>query len=175
VAVGGDFHVTEEGPVADLGGDSRLRLYPRDLLRRIGTPASYWAATQGIEAFLGSISPVATHTTHFGGTAIAKPPAALQPGIPVGVALALLGPPDMWVRRSTGSYMLYREISQREWSFYVGVPPPAALLIPVPFIDSLRLSGAIDRKRASKLMLFFDERDVLVGTSSNADASGPSE
>jgi len=175
VAVGGDFHVTEEGPVAELGGDSRLRLYPRDLLRRIGTPASYWAATQGIEAFLGSISPVATRTTHFGGTAIEKPPAELQPGISVGVALALLGPPDLWVRRANGSFMLYREISQREWSFYAGVPPPAALLIPVPFIDSLRVSGAIDRKRASKLMLFFDERDVLVGTSSNVDASSPSE
>jgi len=169
VTVGGDFHVTEEGPVAELAGDSRLRMYPRDLFRRIGTPASYWAAAQGIEAFLTSISPVATRETHFGGTAAEKIPAELQPGVPVGVALALLGPPDVWVRRENGSFMLYREVSDRSWSFYIGVPPPAALLVPIPGIANARFRLVSARERASKLMLFFDEHDALVAATASAD------
>jgi hypothetical protein len=175
LTVGSDFHVTEQGPVAELGGDSRLRLYPRDLIQRLGTPASIWSLAQGIEAFLTSISPVATRETRVGRGAGEELPAELRPGVPVDVALALLGPPDVWVRRSGGSFMLYRETSLRAWSFYVGVPPPAAVLIPIPGIANLRFRFLSERERASKVMLFFDERDVLVGTSASVDASGESE
>jgi hypothetical protein len=175
VTVGSDFHVTELGPVAELGDDSRLRPFPRDLIRRTGTPASYWSLGQGIEALLTSIAPVATRETRVGRGAGERLPAELRPGVPVGVALALLGPPDLWVRRSGGSFMLYRGISQRAWSFYLGVPPPAAVLIPVPGIANLRFRYLSDRERASKVMLFFDERDVLVETSVSVEASGPSE
>jgi hypothetical protein len=175
VTVGSDFHVTEQGPVAELGGDSRLRPYPRDMIQRLGTPASIWSLAQGIEAFLTSISPVATRETRVGRGAGEQLPAELRPGVPVDVALALLGPPDLWVRRSGGSFMLYRGISQRAWSFYLGVPPPAAVLVPIPGISNLRFSYRSERDRASKLMLFFDEQDVLVGTSASVEASGRSE
>jgi hypothetical protein len=174
VAVGSNFRVTDEGPVAELGGDSRLRFYPRDLIRRIGMPSSYWSLAQGIEAFLTSISPVATRASRVGRGAGQQLPAELHPGVPVDVALALLGPPDVWVQRSGGSFMLYREISRDAWSFYLGVPPPAAVLIPVPGIANARFRYLSERERASKVMLFFDERGVLVGTSAS-DPSGQLE
>lgn len=169
LTVGGDFHVTERGPVAELGGDPRLRPYPRDLIRRLAEPASFWSLAQGIEAFVTSISPLATRQTRVGNGAGEEIPDALRPGVGVDAALSLLGPPDVWIRRSGGSFMLYREQSRRAWSFYLGVPPPAAALIPIPGIANLRFRYLSERERASKLMLFFDERDLLVGASASAD------
>jgi len=170
LTVGSDFRVTEQGPVTEVGDDARLRPYPRDLLQRLASPASFWSLAQGIEAFLTSISPVASRETHGGRGPGEDLPAELRPGVGVEDALALLGPPDVWVRRSGGSFMLYREVSRRAWSFYVGVPPPFALLIPIPGIANLRFRYISERERASKLMLFFDEENVLVGASASADA-----
>ena len=175
VAVGSDFRVTDTGPVAELGGDARLRPTPRDMVRRIALPSSYWALAQFFEFFLTSFSPVATRTTRVGRAAEETLPAELHPGAAVGEALALLGPPDVWVRRSGGSLMLYRGISERGWSFYVGVPPPVGWFIPIPGITNLRFSYRSERARASKLMLFFDERDVLVRVNASAEESGRNE
>ena len=175
VAVGSDFRVTDTGPVADLGGDARLRPTPRDMIRRMAMPSSYWALAQFFEYFVTSISPVATRTTRVGREPEATVPADLRPGAAVGEALALLGPPDVWVRRSGGSFMLYRGISESGWSIYAGVPPPVGWFIPIPGITNLRYSYRSEHERASKIMLFFDERDVLVRVSSSADESGRSE
>ena len=175
LTVGSDFHVTEQGPMAQIGDEPRLRPYPRDLIRRLASPDSFWSLAQGIEAFVTSISPLATRETRVGNGAGERIPDALRPGVGVEVALSLLGPPDVWVRRSGGSFMLYREQSRRAWSFYLGVPPPAAALVPIPGIANLRFRYVSERERASKLMLFFDERDVLVGTSASADGSEQSE
>lgn len=175
VTVGSDFRVTEQGPVADLGGDARLRPYPRDMIQRMARPASFWSLAQGIEAFLTSISPLATRATRVGREVNEGLPAELRPGVGVDVALAILGPPDVWVRRAGGSFMLFREVSRRSWSFYVGVPPPAAALIPIPGIANLRFQFESERDRASKLILFFDTRDVLVGANASADPDGRSE
>jgi len=157
--------------VADLGSDARLRPTPRDMVRRIAMPSSYWALAQFFEFFVTSFSPVATRETRVGRAAGEGLPAELRPGVPVGVAFALLGPPDVWVRRSGGSFMLYRGISERGWSLYVGVPPPVGWFIPIPGITNLRYSYRSERERATKIMLFFDEQDVLVRVSSNAEDS----
>jgi hypothetical protein len=175
VTVGTDFRVTDTGPVAELGADARLRPVPRDMIRRMAMPSSYWALAQFAEFFLTSTSPVATRQTRSGRAADAPLPAELHPGVPVGTALALLGPPDVWVRRSGGSFMLYRGISERGWSIYAGVPPPVGWFIPIPGITSLRYTYRSERERASKVMLFFDEQDVLVRVSSSAEDSGKRE
>ena len=171
VTVGSDFRVTDTGPVADLGNDARLRPVPRDMIRRMAMPNSYWSLAQFFEFALTSFSFVADRETRVGRAAVEELPAELHRGAPVGTALALLGPPDVWVRRREGSFMLYRGISDRAWSFYAGVPPPVAWFIPIPFITNLRYSFRSERERASKLMLFFDERDVLVGTSASVEDS----
>jgi len=172
VTVGSDFRVTDTGPVADLGADARLRPVPRDMIRRMAMPSSYWALAQFFEFFLTSTSPVATRTTRVGRAADAPLPAELRPGVPVGTALALLGPPDVWVRRGGGSFMLYRGISERGWSIYAGVPPPVGWFIPIPGITNLRYSYRSERERASKVMLFFDEQDVLVRVSASLEEPG---
>ena len=175
VAVGTDFHVTDTGPVADLGEDARLRPVPRDMIRRMAMPNSYWALAQFGEFFLTSFSPVATRTTRAGRAADEQVPAELAPGAPVGAALSLLGPPDVWVRRSGGSFMLYRGISERGWSLYVGVPPPVGWFVPIPGITNLRFNYRSERVRASKIMLFFDEQDALVRVSSTVEDASRSE
>jgi hypothetical protein len=171
VTVGTDFRVTDTGPVAELGENARLRPTPRDMIRRMAMPSSYWALAQFVEYFLASTSFVASRETRVGRAPGEDPPAELRPGVPVGDALALLGPPDVWVRRGDGSFMLYRGVSERGWSFYVGVPPPVGWFIPIPGITNLRYSYRSERDRASKMMLFFDEQDVLVRVSSSLEDS----
>ena len=175
VTVGSDFRVTDTGPVADLGGDARLRPTPRDMIRRMAMPSSYWALAQFFEFFLTSTSPVATRETRVGRAADEPLPVDLRPGSAVGEALALLGPPDVWVRRSGGSFMLYRGISERGWSLYAGVPPPVGWFIPIPGISNLRYSYRSERERAIKIMLFFDDQDVLVRVNSNAEDAARAE
>jgi hypothetical protein len=171
VTVGSDFRVTDTGPVAELGADARLRPTPRDMIRRMAMPNSYWALAQFAQYFLTSFSFVASREAHVGRAPLADPSAQLHPGVPVAEALARLGPPDVWVRRSDGSFMLYRGVSDRAWSFYVGVPPPVGWFIPIPGITNLRYSYRSERDRASKLMLFFDEHDVLVRASASVEDS----
>jgi len=166
--VGSDFRVTEQGPVADLAGDARLRPLPRDLLARMAAPRSFWSLAQGIQAFLASISPVASRESRTGRLALAGERPALAPGTTVSEALARLGAPDLWLRRETGSLLLYRVEQRRRLSFYLGVPPPAAALVPVPGIGNLHFRYASETERAEKLLLFFDRDDRLLGSSASA-------
>jgi hypothetical protein len=71
--------------------------------------------------------------------------------------------------------MLYRGISERGWSLYVGVPPPVGWFVPIPGITNLRFNYRSERVRASKIMLFFDEQDALVRVSSTVEDAGRSE
>src|SRR5262249_29763079 len=154
---------------------ARLRPMPRDMIRRMAMPSSYWALAQFFEFFLTSTSPIATRSTRVGRDADEPLPAELREGVPVGTALALLGPPDAWVRRSGGSFMLSRGVSERGWSISAGVPPPVGWFIPIPGITNLRYSYRSERARARKIMLFFDEHDVLVRVSSNSEETGRTE
>jgi hypothetical protein len=170
VTVGSDFRVTDTGPVADLGGDARLRPIPRDMVRRMAMPNSYWSLAQFFQFFLTSTSFLASRETSVGRTEVDERSAELRPGAPVAAALALLGPPDVWIRRGDGSFMLYRGVSERVWSFYVGVPPPVGWFVPIPGLTNLRYSYRSERERAAKLMLFFDERDLLIRASANVES-----
>lgn len=167
--VGSDFRVTDRGPIADLGGDARLRPYPRDLLDRIAAPRSFWSLVQGIEAFLTSISPVASRESRSGRPAGASGRPVLDPGTTVAEALARLGPPDLWVRRETGSLILYRAGERRRLSFYLGVPPPAAALVPVPGIANLYFRHVSESERSDKLLLFFGRDDRLLASSASGE------
>jgi len=168
-AVGSDFRVTESGPVADLGGDARLRPYPRDLLARIAAPRSFWSLGQGAFAFLASISPVASRELRSGRAAPVAAAAALAPGTALAEVLARLGAPDLWLRRDAGSLLLYRQERRRKLSFYLGVPPPAAALVPVPGVGNLHFRYASETERAQKLLLFFDREDRLLGSSASRE------
>jgi hypothetical protein len=165
--VGSEFRVTEQGPVADLDDDARLRPMPRDLLARTAAPRSFWSLAQGIQALLASFSPVTSRHTRTGSTADHAARDAIHPGMHVREALAQLGPPELWLRRPGGSLMLYRVRHRRTLSFYVGVPPPASLFIPVPGIGNLRFRYASESDRAEKLLLFFDPGDRLLGASAS--------
>ena len=167
--VGSEFRVTEQGPVADLGNDARLRPVPRDLLERVGAPHSFWSLVQGIEAFVGSVSPVTSRHSRTGRLADRNARSEIRPGMGVAEALALLGPPELWLRRETGSLMLYRVRNRRALSFYLGVPPPAAVLVPVPGIGNLHFRYVSESDRAEKLLLFFDRHDLLLGASASED------
>jgi hypothetical protein len=167
--VGSEFRVTEQGPVADLGDDARLRPYPRDLFDRVAAPHSFWALAQGIEAFVASVSPVTTRETRTGALDAAAARSALAPGTSVGDALALLGPPELWLRREGGSLLLYRAGLRRTLSFYVGIPPPAAALLPVPGVGNLYVRYAADSARSEKLLLFFDRDGRLLEASASAE------
>ena len=166
--VGSDFRVSESGPVADLGDDARLRPYPRDLFERVGAPHSFWSLAQGIQAFLASISPVTSRETR-SGELEAPPAGTLVPGLPLGEALAALGPPEVWIARETGSLLLYRAGRRRTLSFYLGVPPPAAALVPVPGIGNAYVRWRTESERAEKLLLFFDREGRLVESSESRE------
>ena len=167
--VGSDFRVTERGPVAELGGDARLRPFPRDLLQRVAAPRSFWSLVQGMEAFLASLSPVATRESRTGRLVLAGERRALAPGASVAEALASLGPPDLWLRRESGSLLFYRVEQRRRLSFYLGVPPPAAALVPVPGIGNLHFRYASETERAQKLLLFFGRDDRLLEASASEE------
>jgi hypothetical protein len=167
-AVGSEFHVTERGPVAELGDDARLRPYPRDLFERVGAPHSFWSLAQGIQAFIASISPLTSRETRSG--FLGAPPArALAPGTSLDEALARLGPPDLWVARESESLLFYRAGHRRTLAFYLGVPPPAAALIPIPGLGNLYLRWSRESERAEKLLLFFDREGRLVEASESRE------
>jgi hypothetical protein len=167
--VGTGFHVTEQGPVAELGDDARLRPVPRDLLERVGAPHSFWSLVQGMQALVASFSPLTSRDSRTGRLADHGARSAILPGIGVKEALALLGPPELWVRRESGSLMLYRVRHRRALSFYLGVPPPAAVLVPVPGIGNLHFRYVFESERAEKLLLFFDRQDLLLEASASEE------
>ena len=169
LTVGSDFRVTEEGPVANLGDDARLRPFPRDPIERLGAPRTFWSLAQGIQALLGSFSPVTSRHSKSGRLADLEARSAVRAGMGVAEALALLGPPELWLRRESGSLMLYRVRQRRTLSFYIGVPPPAAFLVPVPGVGNLHFRYVSESDRAEKLLLFFDRRGLLLGAAASEE------
>lgn len=169
LAVGSDFHVTERGPVAEMGGEPLLRPYPPDLLRRLAEPSSFYSAIHGFEAFMAGVSPVVSRETRIGRPALREGGGEPRPGTAAAEVLQRLGAPELWIRRESGSLMLYRSELHRTFSFYVGVPPVAAAFIPVPGAGNLRVRWAREQDRASKLLLFFDRDDRLEAAIAGAD------
>jgi hypothetical protein len=174
VTVGSNFHVTDTGPVADARGEPLFRPYPEDLIERLGAPHSLWSLTQGIEAAIAGFSPVVQRDASEQQLPAAEARAGLRPGLDVTEVLRRLGPPELWIRRPQESLMLYRGRDRRTWAFYLGIPPPASALLPVPGLSSLRFRYTSVDERVEKLLLFFDERDRLRAVSeSGPEVSAP--
>lgn len=174
VTVGSGFHVTDAGPVANATGEPLFRPYPEDLLDRLGAPHSLWSLTEGIEAAIAGFSPVVKRDASEQQLPAAEIRAGLRPGLDVAEVLRRLGPPELWIRRPDESLMLYRGRDRRTLAFYLGVPPPASALLPIPGLSSLRFRYTSVDERVAKLLLFFDDRDVLQAVAeSGPEVSAP--
>jgi hypothetical protein len=170
-AVGSDFRVTETGPVADAADRPLLRPYPEDLLERIAAPHSLYALTQGLEAALAGFSFVVQRESREQSLPPLAARAMTRPGVHVGEVLERLGPPELWIRRPGDSLMLYRGRSRSSLAFYLGVPPPASVFLPLPGLSNLRFRYTRGDERVEKLLLFFDDRDVLQAVAESPDGS----
>lgn len=169
VTVGSGFHVTETGPVAQAAGEPLLRPYPADLIERIGAPHSLYSLAKGLEAFVSGFSPVTSRESRAGRMPPSEARAGLAPGLDVQEVLRRLGPPALWVRRRSGSLMLYRAHERSAFSFYLGVPPLAGALIPVPGVGSLRFRYTTLDERAPGVLLFFDDGDALESVAASGE------
>ena len=158
--VGRDFRVTRQGPTAQASGETRLRPYPADFIRRLGSPSSFRALLQGLQAFAVGTS-VVVHRREAIGLPVGTD-ATLLPGATAPQVLEILGPPDVWIRREGASLMAYRQRSGRELAVNLGVPPIAAGLVPIPGIANLAFRYSVRHVEASGLVLFFDATDRLV-------------
>jgi hypothetical protein len=169
--VGRDFRVTRAGPVADASAEARLRPYPADLIRRLGSPASFRALFQGLQALAAGTSVVIDRRERSG----SRPDLDDLPGEGASVqeVFAQLGTPEVWIRRKGGSVAYYRSSSGRDRQVNVGVPPIAAALIPVPGVASLvfRLGSGVEALGGA--VLFFDDHDRLTDVAMQRDERSP--
>src|SRR5690606_6497281 len=101
--------------------------------------------TQGLEAAIAGFSFVVRRDAVDHPLPHPQARAALRPGLAAGEVLRRLGPPELWIRRSGESLMLYRGFDRSTLALYVGVPPPAGALLPVPGLANLRFRY-VDRR-----------------------------
>jgi hypothetical protein len=172
-AVGSGFHVTATGPVADARGEPRLRAYPPDMIQRLGSPSSLYAAIQGLQAIIVGFTPLLRREMEQGRLPEAEAVAGLAPGEPLRDVLRELGPPETWIRQRSSSLMYYRSAASRSTAFYLGIPPLVAALLPVPGISSLNFRYGSSVERADKLLLLFDADDRLVAVVAGAEPGAP--
>jgi hypothetical protein len=158
-AVGRGFEATHQGVSADAEGEARLRPFPRDLIRRLGSPSSLQSLTTGLEAFLLGASTFADRRTITGATP--DPSRIPTVGASVEEVVAALGPPDRWVHFAGGETMAYRSERERWTTLNIGVPPALGFLIPFPGASNLAYRRITKDKRSAGFVLFFDERRRL--------------
>lgn len=161
VTIGRDFRVTSSGPVADSSQEPRLRPYPADLIRRLGSPGSFRALFQGFEAFASGMSLVVDRRRQ--GGAFRKPANMPVEGATLQEVFEHLGPPDVWICGEETAVAYYRSRSVRDLSLNLGIPPVVAGLIPVPGVASLAFRLTSVEEDVTGIVLFFDGRDRLQG------------
>jgi hypothetical protein len=165
-AVGSDFEAGVEGFSADARDEPRLRPYPRDLIRRVGSPSSLHALTGGIEAFLLGASTFADRRAREGVT----PDVARIP--PVGssleTVLSALGPPDRRARYVGGETLAYRAERERRTILNIGIPPALGFLVPFPGASNLAYRRISKETRGEGFVLFFDAEGRLARVASGA-------
>jgi len=159
--VGEGFEATFEGMTADARSEPRFRPYPRDFIRRIGSPSSFHALTIGIEAFLLGSSTYSERDAITGST---PDPARIPPiGARADDVVTALGPPDEWVRFVGGETMAYRSERIRLTILNIGVPPALGSLIPIPGASNLAYRRIRKDTRTDGFVMFFDENRRLEG------------
>ncbi len=161
--VGRDFRVTSRGPTADVTAEARLRPYPADLIRRLGSPDSFHALLQGFEAFSAGMSFVVERREASGMPITGDAEPAM--GATEQEVLDALGPPEVWIRRTDGSLMAYRRRAARDLAVNAGIPPIAAGLIPVPGVANLAFRYSSRRAEAGGFVFLFDSAGRLVSRS----------
>ncbi len=158
-AVGSDFEATLEGVKGDAEGEARLRPFPRDLIRTLGSPSSFRKLVTGLEAFFLGASSYSDRRTSAGATPeLGRLPAV---GASAGDVLAALGPPDQWVQFAGGETMAYRSERTRWTTLNIGIPPALGFLIPIPGASSLAYRRVTEDLRSQGFVLFFDEHRRL--------------
>lgn len=175
VSVGSDFTVTDEGVVATLGNEPILRPYPLDFIRRIAQPRNFYGVHQGLQAIIKAISFVVLGETSVGKPLPADAVRKLKEGAPAGEVLRLLGSPNLWIRRSGGSVMAHRAALGSHWSFYLGMPPLADRILPIPGLNNLTFRWNSHVTRVYKTVLLFDADDRLRAWFQNDPDAEPGE
>jgi hypothetical protein len=158
-AVGRQFHATLEGVSSEAEGEPRLRPFPPDLIRRIGSPSSFHALTTGIEAFLLGASTFADRRKQSG----SLPDLTRVPplGASADEVLSALGPPDQWIRFAGGETMAYRAERERRTTLNLGIPPALGFLIPFPGASNLAYRRITKETHSEGVVLFFDGQRKL--------------
>ena len=159
-AVGSRFEATIEGVTADAASEPRFRPYPRDMIRRMGSPSSFRSLTSGVQAFLLGASTYAERRTATG----AAPASAAVPPLGAGrdEVLQAIGPPDEWVRFVGGEAMSYRADRERRTILNLGIPPALSAFVPIPAVSNLAYRRIWKESNRDGFVLLFDAGGRLV-------------
>jgi hypothetical protein len=165
-AAGSEFTVTDDGITARQESQWWFRPFPRTFIRRIGQPQSFWFAFKGIQAFFYGLSPVVMREFERG---VEPSPEALGKLKPLEAkssdVLERLGPPQLWIRRRSGSVMAYRADKGRVLAFWLGTPPFIDIF---PGASNFSFRYLYRRTKPYKTTLFFDADERLLGLASNS-------
>jgi hypothetical protein len=163
--VGEEFNVTVEGIQTKSGGEWWFRPYPRNFMARVGRPQSFWFATKGIHAFFFGLSPLVMRDSERG---VEREPVITESLQPTKTSakevLARLGPPQLWLKRKSGSLMAYRADKGEVIAFWIGTPPFIDI---IPGANNLSFRYLYRRTKPYKTVLFFDAEDRLLGVADN--------
>jgi hypothetical protein len=158
VVMGRGFRVGKRGIETDLTRTGRLRPIPPQSLQRL---RNFQSLVQGIEFAVMSLSYVVDRRVDTGRPLPAEVVSELPEGIDQQQVLSLLGVPDAWVRRATGSVMAYAAERSRDLVLALGVPPGVSDLIPIPGVAQSKLVLTWSTETPYKTILFFDPEGRL--------------
>lgn len=174
VMVGDDFVVTERGVEGRSNREQPMfRPIPPGFPRRYGEPASLVKGLRGAEAFVRGLSFLVWGESQKGAPVSPEAVAGLSVGRTSAEVLDRLGPPNLWLRRQTGSIMAYQAELGTFLAFYLGMPPLADQLVPIPGLSSLTFRYRYNVIRPYKTILFFDGDERLVAWFRNDPAKPP--
>ncbi len=166
---GRSFQVGERGISVARTGEPRLRAYPPDLGSRF----------RGVDGLIGG-----ARFAVLGQSFVAHQ--VVRTGTPVeeddldrlvigetrpGEAAAILGPPNLWLRRPAGDLMGWGDARRRHVLIRIG-PGAASQFIPVPFIGNLTLNLGFGAGAPGRVTLIFSPKGVLTTV---VDSRGLSE
>lgn len=165
LAVGGEFRLSRQGPVADDTGAHPFRIFPQDPLRRLFSLPR--VMLQGFTFYLGFLFRyVGQFHSDVGQApdAVALRELEQAPERPSSRdVLRRLGAPRQWIKRASGSLMIYSAEVLRELSLAIGVPPGVGTLIPIPGVaEVLRFDYSTLSSSTPRAMLFFDREERLI-------------
>ena len=162
---GGEFVVTEDGIQTAAAPDWWFRPYPRNLFRRFAQPQSWWFATKGIHAFFFGLSPLVMRDFEIGRELDPELTESLEPTqTSTTDVLDKLGPPQLWIKRETGSLMAYRAYKGEVIAFWLGTPPFIDI---IPGANNFSFRYLYRRTKPYKTILFFDAQERLLGVVDN--------